>query len=66
MEKGKSLIIWFKSGATGKFERVENFESKINENGEGAICFSYFGVSTQVKREAVFLLSNIAGFALEE
>lgn len=65
MEKGKSLIIWFKSGATGKFEQVENFKSNVNDNGTSAIYFDYFGVSTQVKREAVFLLSNIAGFALE-
>ena len=44
-----------------KFEGVENLENNDNE-----LKFDYFGVSTQVKRSAVFNQINIAGFALEE
>ena len=65
MEKRKSLVIWFKNGAIRTFEQVENFKSNMNDNGTGTICFDYIGVFPQTKREAVFLLSNIAGFALE-
>ena len=61
----KSLIIWFKDGQTAKFENVEEFDCAVNENGTGAIYFKYFGVSTQVKREATFITQNIAGFALQ-
>ena len=61
MEKDKSLIIWTKNGSTMKFEKVEDFD--VNDV---AIRFEYFGVSTQVKRTAMFMLSSIAGFALEE
>lgn len=66
MEKEKSLIIWFKNGGTGKFEKVENFINETVASGKTYIRFSYFGVSTQVKRQAVFVTDNIAGFALEE
>ena len=61
MEKDKSLIIWTKNGSTMKFEKVEDFD--VNDV---AIRFEYFGVSTQVKRKAMFMLDNIAGFALEQ
>ena len=44
-----------------KFEVVENLENNDNE-----LKFDYFGVSTQVKRSAVFNQINIAGFALEQ
>ena len=57
----KSLIIWLLKGETLKFEGVENLENNDNE-----LKFDYFGVSTQVKRQAVFVADNIAGFALEE
>ena len=59
--KQQSLIIWLLTGETLKFEGVENLEINDNE-----LKFDYFGVSTQVKRSAVFNQINIAGFALEQ
>lgn len=60
----KTLVIWFKNGATSYFERVENFEHEwINTD---RISFDYFGVRSQVKRHAVFNFKTIAGFALED
>ena len=59
--KQQSLIIWLLTGETLKFEGVENLE--INDN---KLKFDYFGVSTQMKRSAVFNLINIAGSALEQ
>lgn len=61
MEKGKSLIIWLIDGNTMKFENVKNLRDIGLE-----LRFNYFGISTQVAREAVFNKNNIAGFALEE
>lgn len=60
MIENKSLIIWLISGNTCKFEQVQNLE----EN-DHIIKFEYFGLSTQVKRVAVFHRDNIAGYALE-
>ena len=57
----KSLIVWLLTGETMKFEGVENLDTNDNE-----LKFDYFGVSTQVKRSAVFNQINIAGFALEQ
>ena len=57
----KSLIVWLLEGETMKFEGVENLENNDNE-----LKFDYFGVSTQVKRSAVFNQINIVGFALEQ
>ena len=59
--KSKTLVIWFKDGKTAFFEQVENFDSRA-----GVISFEYFGVSTETKRKATFILANIAGFAPEE
>ncbi len=64
--KQQSLVIWFKNGNAAKFEQVENFVNETASNGKAYMSFSYFGVSTQVKRQAVFVADNIAGFALEE
>ncbi|EMF0195285.1 hypothetical protein NYG43_002203 [Enterococcus hirae] len=61
MEKEKTLIIWLLKGETLKFEKVTNLENNDNE-----LKFDYFGVSTQVKRSAVFNQVNISGFALEK
>lgn len=61
MGNGKTLIVWLKSGNTCKFELVEDFQDGLEE-----LEFSYFGVSTQVRRNAVFIKSNIAGYALED
>ncbi|EGP4854864.1 hypothetical protein FNP20_000314 [Enterococcus faecium] len=61
MEKEKTLIIWLLKGETLKFEKVTNLE-----NNDSELKFDYFGVSTQVKRSAVFNQVNISGFALEK
>jgi len=61
MEKEKTLIIWLLKGETLKFEKVTNLE-----NNDSKLKFEYFGVSTQVKRSAVFNQVNISGFALEK
>ncbi|ONN40023.1 hypothetical protein [Enterococcus mundtii] len=63
MEKDKSLIIWNKDGSTMKFEKVTNFRDEWQKE---QISFEYFGVSTQVRRKAVFYTNNIAGYALEQ
>lgn len=63
MEKDKSLIIWNKDGSTMKFEKVTNFQWTWQND---TITFEYFGVSTQVKRNAVFSIKNISGYALEQ
>ena len=56
-----TLIIWILTGETLMFEGVENLENNDNE-----LKFDYFGVSTQVKRSAVFNQLIIVGFALEQ
>lgn len=61
MDKEKTLIIWLLKGETLKFEKVTNLE-----NNDSELKFDYFGVSTQVKRSAVFNQVNILGFALEK
>lgn len=61
MNNNKSLIIWLNNGNTCKFEQVD----KLQEDGH-IIKFEYFGVSTQVKRTAIFHRENIAGYALED
>ncbi|MGG5338541.1 hypothetical protein IGJ48_001235 [Enterococcus pernyi] len=66
MEKEKSLIIWNKDGSTMKFEKVTNFTDAYPIYDEPQISFEYFGVSTQVRRKAVFYINNIAGYALEQ
>lgn len=60
MPENKTLIIWLNDGNTCKFEQVENLRVF-----DSVIKFDYFGVSTQVKREAVFYTKNIAGHAFE-
>lgn len=57
---GETLVIWTETGSTLYFEQVENFNQQDN-----AIFFSYFGVSTQVKRVARFNLNKIAGYAIQ-
>ncbi|MEQ7241440.1 MULTISPECIES: hypothetical protein [Enterococcus] len=61
MQKERTLIIWLLRGETLKFEKVTNLE-----NNDSELKFEYFGVSTQVKRSAVFNQVNISGFALEK
>lgn len=61
-----TLTIWFRDGKTAHFEKVEDCDiGEIELFGEKAvITFTYFRTSTPAKRKAVFLLDNIAGFAL--
>lgn len=61
MSEDKTLIIWLKNGNTCKFEQVEGFQD--DQPGD-CLTFKYFGVSTQVKRDAIFFKENIAGYAL--
>lgn len=61
MNENKTLAIYFENGSTAYFERVTDFVIV-----EDTIGFKYFGVSSQVKRKAVFNCDVIAGFALEE
>lgn len=65
MEKGQTLVIWFKNGNTAFFQKVSDVESGIEEVGCETVTFKYFGQSTQVERQAIFNLENIAGFALD-
>lgn len=60
-KNSNSLIIWNKNGSTMKFEKVTNFTEDWQRD---QISFEYFGVSTQVRRKAVFYTNNIAGYAL--
>lgn len=62
-ERMKSLIIWLKDGQTMKFEDVKYFE--IDNRWVDTITFNYHGVSTNVRRDAVFNIDNIAGYAIE-
>lgn len=61
MEKSKSLIIWVPTGETMKFEDVRNVDIDWD-----VLKFNYLGVSTCVRRNAVFEVSKIMGWALEE
>ena len=54
MEKSKSLIIWLATGGTMKFEDVRNFETVTNNLDWDVLKFNYLGVSTGVRRNAVF------------
>ncbi|MGY3766832.1 hypothetical protein ACWOAH_09935 [Vagococcus vulneris] len=53
-----TIVIYFKNGGTALFNQVEEFKTE-----SGVVSFKYFGVSTQVKRQAMFVIDNIAGFA---
>ena len=63
----KSLVIWFKDGKTAYFEQVTNFVEFCSDFKADVayIKFSYFGVTSQVKRAAQFNLNQIAGYAIE-
>ncbi|EAF5045050.1 hypothetical protein FRG77_07940 [Listeria monocytogenes] len=54
------LIFWSKDGQTAQFDLVGNVE--VNKQ---TITFNYRAKSTGIKREAVFILNNIAGMAVE-
>ena len=61
----KSLIIWLPTGETMKFEGVRDFEGDPL-GYEETIAFNYHGVSTDVRRKAVFMKSRLMGWALEQ
>ncbi|MDB7262263.1 hypothetical protein [Enterococcus innesii] len=61
----KSLIIWLPTGQTMKFEDVQDFEGDPL-GYEETIAFNYHGVSTDVRRKAVFMKSRLMGWALEQ
>ncbi|HHZ7072634.1 MAG: hypothetical protein ACLSE1_11285 [Enterococcus faecalis] len=65
MEKSKSLIIWLPTGETMKFENVRNFETVTTDIDWDVLKFNYLGVSTGVRRNAVFEMSKLMGCALE-
>lgn len=62
----KSLIIWLPTGQTMKFEDVRDFEEEPIGYGDHAVRFNYMGVSTGVRRGAVFRRDMIMGWALEQ
>ncbi|WP_142429962.1 hypothetical protein [Enterococcus faecalis] len=66
MEKSKSLIIWLPTGETMKFEDVRHVETVTNNLDWDVLKFNYLGVSTGVRRNAVFVMSKLMGWALEE
>lgn len=61
----KSLIIWLPTGQTMKFEDVLDFDEDP-PGYEETIAFNYHGVSTDVRRKAVFMKSRLMGWALEQ
>ena len=61
----KSLIIWLPTGQTMKFEDVRDFDEDP-PGYEETIAFNYHGVSTDVRRKAVFMKSRLMGWALEQ
>lgn len=61
----KSLIIWLPTGKTMKFEDVRDFDEEPIGYEDHAIRFNYMGVSTGVRRDAVFRKSMILGWSLE-
>ena len=61
----KSLIIWLPTGQTMKFEDVQDYEGDPL-GYEETIAFNYHGVSTDVRRKAVFMKSRLMGWALEQ
>lgn len=60
----KSLIIWLPTGQTMKFEDVRDFEEEPIGYDDLAVRFNYMGVSTGVRRDAVFRRDTIMGWAL--
>ncbi len=61
----KSLIIWLPDGQTMKFEDVKDFK-EVSTDDHDSLQFNYLGVSTGVRRNAVFIYAKIMGWALEE
>lgn len=53
-----NVVIYFKNGNTAYFKDVK--DCKTDDKN---IYFSYFGVSSQERKEATFYKDNIAGIA---
>lgn len=66
MEKSKSLIIWLPTGETMKFEDVRHVETVTTDLKWDVLKFNYLDVSTGVRRNVVFEMSKLMGWALEE
>lgn len=66
MEKEKSLIIWLPTGETMKFEDVRHVETVTTDIDWDVLKFNYLGVSTGVRRNAVFEIVKLMGWALED
>lgn len=66
MEKSKSLIIWLSTGETMKFEDVRHVETVTTDLEWDVLKFNYLCVSTGVRRNVVFEMSKLMGWALEE
>lgn len=62
----KSLIIWLPTGQTMKFEDVRDFDEEPIGYDDLAVRFNYLGVSTGVRRDAVFRKGMIMGWAQEQ
>lgn len=62
----KSLIIWLPKGQTMKFEDVRDIEEESIGFEDPALRFNYLGVSTGVRRDAVFRKNMLLGWALEQ
>ncbi|WP_434102681.1 hypothetical protein [Enterococcus faecalis] len=66
MEKSKSLIIWLPTGETMKFEDVRHVETVTTDLEWDFLEFNLLHVSTGVRRNVVFEMSKLMGWALEE
>ena len=66
MEKSKSLIIWLPTGEAMKFEDVRHVETVTTDLEWDVLKFNYLDVSTGVRRNVVFEMSKLMGWALEE
>ena len=53
------VAIYFKNGNTAYFKQVDNLELSHND-----LSFEYFGESSQQQKEAVFFISEIAGYSV--
>ena len=58
---GDTLVIWLKNGQTLYFNNVRELWETSDK-----LAFAYYGMETQVRREANFKLDCIAGYAVEE
>ncbi|HFZ6679561.1 TPA: hypothetical protein ACJS0G_001611 [Streptococcus agalactiae] len=56
-----NVVIYFKNGNTAYFKDVEDYNPDALN-----ISFTYFGVSSQERKTAVFYKDSIAGIAKSE